>query len=59
MTQIDAGSLQTGDEFVYQNMRFKVTANNGALYIEAKNLQSNVRVHIEHDEDVEVPCDDE
>jgi len=54
MILTDAGSLQAGDIFWYHDMSFEVTTNNGSRYIEATGVESGVRLHIEHDEDVEV-----
>lgn len=54
MIQIDAGGLQAGDKFWYHGIEFVVTASNGSLYVEATGVESNLRLHIEHDENVEV-----
>jgi len=59
MIQIDAGSLKAGDVFWYHDMKFEVTANNGSRYVEAKGLENGIRLHIEHDEDVEVESGDD
>jgi len=59
MIQTDVGSLQAGDIFWYHAMKFEVTANNGSRYVEAKGLENGIRLHIEHDEDVEVQPNDD
>ena len=59
MIQTDAGSLQAGDTFWYHDMKFEVTANNGSRYVEAAGVESGIRLHIEHDEDVEVESGDD
>lgn len=59
MISIDAGSLQAGDKFWYHDMKFEVTSNNGSRYVEATGVESGMRLHIEHDEDVEVERDDD
>lgn len=59
MIQTDVGSLQTGDVFWYHDIKFEVTANNGSRYVEATGVENGIRLHIEHDEDVEVERGDD
>lgn len=59
MISIDAGSLQAGDKFWYHDVEFEVSANNGSLYVEAQNVTNGARLHIAHDEDVEVQRDED
>jgi len=54
MIEVDAGSLLEGDKFWYRGVEFKVTSNDGALYVQAVGAADGSTLHITHDEDVEV-----
>jgi len=54
MIEVDAGSLLEGDEFWYHGVKFEMSVNGGALYVQATSTADGSRLHITHDEDVEV-----
>ncbi len=54
MIQTDAGSLREGDKFWYHGVEFEMSFNGGALYVQAVSVSDGSRLHITHDEDVEV-----
>jgi hypothetical protein len=59
MIETDVGSLQVGDTFWYHGVKFEMSANGGALYVQAVSVSDGSKLHITHDEDVEVEASED